>query len=270
MESKKIESLLAVMARLRDPKGGCPWDLAQDFRSLAPHTLEEAYEVADAIAREDLADLQDELGDLLLHVVFYAQMAAEAGHFDFGDVVHAIVAKLVRRHPHIFGEERQSTAEGVKQRWEEINAEEKAQKQEKQKAQEGRAPASLLDDVPANLPGLMQAAKLQSKAAKLGFDWQEAAPVLDKLAEELQELKEALKGKPAQAEEELGDLLFTCVNLARHLQLDADAALRHANGKFRSRFRHMEQAAPTQGLQALAPEALERLWREAKAAKKIP
>ena len=272
-----IEALLSVMARLRDPKDGCPWDLEQDFHSLVPHTLEEAYEVADAVAREDAEDLQDELGDLLLHVVFYAQLAAEARHFAFGDVVQAIVSKLIRRHPHIFQDERQTTAEGVKTRWEEIKAEERQSK--------GKASAGLLDAVPPNLPGLMQAAKLQAKAAKVGFDWPAAAPVFAKVAEELEELKQALPAQPSaqtptpaqpakdpvqatkdKAQEELGDLLFTCVNLARHLQVDADAALRQANAKFRRRFAQMEAAAPGKGMQALTSEQLEALWQQAKAA----
>ena len=257
---ESIAALLAVMARLREPEGGCPWDLEQDMRSLAPHTVEEAYEVADAAERGDIGDLQEELGDLLLQVVFYAQMAAEAGQFDFGDVAQGIVDKLIRRHPHVFGDEQQSTAAGVKSRWDEIKAAERASK--------GKAHNSLLDAVPANLPGLAQALKLQKKAAKVGFDWTAAAPVFAKVAEELGELKEAAgiagtAGATQPAAEELGDLLFSCVNLARHLRLDPDAALRQANRKFRRRFHQMEQSAP-KPLQSLSSEDLETLWNAAK------
>lgn len=266
-----IDSLLAVMAQLRNPEGGCPWDLEQDFHSIAPYTLEEAYEVADAISRGSMDDLKEELGDLLLQVVFHAQMAKEAQAFDFGDVVEAIVSKMVRRHPHVFGDESHRTAEEVLGRWDEIKAAEKAAKRQQSD--------SLLDQVPANLPGLMQAAKLQKKAAKVGFDWPEAArqgepaaplvdaaaPVFAKVAEELDELRSARSLSEDQLEEELGDLLFSCVNLARHLKLEPDAALRRANRKFRGRFQHMEAAAPA-GLKQLSASQLEALWEAAKAA----
>ncbi len=268
-----LDDLLALMARLRDPQRGCPWDLQQDFASIVPHTLEEAYEVADAIERGDFAHLPGELGDLLFQVVYYAQLGSEEGRFDFATVVDTITRKLLRRHPHVFPDgdlygspdlPRLSEAQ-IKQRWEEIKAEERAE------AADAPEQLSLLDDVPAGLPALSRAAKLQKRAASVGFDWPETLPVLDKLAEELDELRAALAaGDAAAMAEELGDLLFSAVNLARHLKVDAEAALRGANGKFERRFRFIEARLREQGRapQACTLEALDELWDEAKRAER--
>ncbi|MGK2739817.1 nucleoside triphosphate pyrophosphohydrolase [Tepidicaulis sp. LMO-SS28] len=254
---RQIDALIQVMAALRNPDGGCPWDLEQDFRSIAPYTLEEAYEVADAIERGDMGELREELGDLLLQVVFHSRMAEEEGSFAFPDVVQAICEKMIRRHPHVFGDETRGSAEGVKDRWEEIKAAEKAAK--------GKAPQALLDDVPANLPGLTQAVKLQHKAAKMGFDWPQTEDVLHKIAEEAEELlEEARDGSShARQEEEFGDLLFVMANLGRHLSLDPEAALRRANQKFRRRFGHIERQLGDK-LQEATLEEMDALWNEAK------
>lgn len=255
---RRIDSLLQVMAALRSPDGGCPWDIEQDFRSIAPYTLEEAYEVADAIERGDMDDLKEELGDLLLQVVFHSRMAEEGGSFTFPDVVEAICEKMIRRHPHVFGDEARSGAEAVKGRWEEIKAAEKAAK--------GRQPQNLLDDVPTTLPGLTQAVKLQHKAAKTGFDWPQTEDVLHKIAEEAGELlDEARDGlSHERQEEEFGDLLFVMANLARHLSIDPEAALRRANRKFRRRFAHIEDVLGPR-LQEATLEEMDELWNEAKA-----
>lgn len=221
----KIDSLLQVMARLRNPDGGCPWDLEQDFRSIAPFTLEEAYEVVDAIERDDMAHLEDELGDLLLQVVFHAQMAQEAGEFEFGDVVAGIVAKMIRRHPHVFADEVHETPGDVLTRWDEIKAAEKAEKGD-------HGNGSPLDDVPANLPGLMQAQKLQKKAHKNGMPQPGVDETLGRLTGLLQQ--DQLNEKAGSAM--VGDLLFACVNLARQLDVDADSALREANQRFRDQY----------------------------------
>ena len=274
-DTSKIDALLAVMAQLRNPDGGCPWDLEQNFRTIAPHTLEEAYEVTDAIERGDMDDLQEELGDLLLQVVFHAQMASEEAHFDFADVVEGIVTKLIRRHPHVFGNEIRNSAGEVLTRWDEIKAEEKAQKlKARQDAPGSRLdppasrldpPASRLDEVPGNLPGLLQAMKLQKKAAKAGFDWPDASGAKQKVEEELGELQAGVKkGDADEVEAELGDLLFSCVNLARHLKVDPDAALRRTNLKFRTRFALMEKAAGGADLADLPLDKLESLWQQAK------
>jgi ATP diphosphatase len=241
-ESRIVE-LLQVMARLRDPQGGCPWDLEQTLETMVPHTLEEAYEVADTVARGDYAELCDELGDLLFQVVFYARLAEESGHFDFDDVVAAIVAKLVRRHPHVFGAAAVGSTEEQTRAWEAHKAEERAAK-----VAEG-APASLLDGVARSLPALTRAAKLQRRAARAGFDWPDAAGVIGKVDEELAELREVLAGDLPQGRrgEEVGDLLFTCVNLARHCGVDPEAALREANAKFERRFRGVETALRARG-----------------------
>jgi ATP diphosphatase len=280
--SKDILRLIEIMAALRTPGTGCPWDLEQNFRSIAPYTIEEAYEVADAIERGDLADVKDELGDLLLQVIYHARMGEEAGAFAFGDVVEAITAKMIRRHPHVFGDSsgarlRHETARdagAVKGFWERIKAEEKAEKKV------GGAPASLLDDVPAAMPGLTRAIKLQNKAAKVGFDWPSLAPVFAKLREEIAELEEiALPADPRgpssdtsaemrnKIEEELGDLLFVVANVARHLKLDPEAALRGANQKFIRRFRHIEERLAAQGSSPAQSNLAEMdaLWDEAKA-----
>ncbi|HAC59348.1 MAG TPA: nucleoside triphosphate pyrophosphohydrolase [Rhodobiaceae bacterium] len=255
-----IEALLDIMARLRDPQDGCPWDVEQDFASIAPYTIEEAYEVADAIERGDMDDLKDELGDLLLQVVFHAQMAREEGLFDFSDVVRAICEKMIRRHPHVFGDEEQRSAGSVKGRWEEIKAEEKASK--------GAEQASILDDVPLSLPALVRAIKLQNRAARVGFDWPDTSQVIDKLNEEMLELSSELaKGGDAdRLEDEMGDLLFVYANLARHLNVDPEAALRRANAKFRRRFGRIEEklAAAGKRPEDSTLEEMDALWNEAK------
>ena len=269
----QLDDLLHLMARLRDPQHGCPWDLQQDYASIVPHTLEEAYEVADAIARRDFPQLRDELGDLLFQVVYYSQLGREDGHFDFAQVVDGITRKLVRRHPHVFPDGDLHGAldlprldeATIKRRWEEIKAEERAEK--------AAVPEqlSLLDDVPAALPALSRAAKLQKRAANVGFDWADAAPVLAKIQEELDEVREAVaNGQAAQVAEEVGDLLFVMVNLARHLRVDAEDALRQANAKFERRFRYIEDALKAQGRapQEASLAEMDALWDAAKMAEK--
>jgi len=264
-----LQDLLNLMARLRDPQHGCPWDIKQTYASIVPHTLEEAYEVADAIERGDLDHLQGELGDLLFQVVYYSQLAREEGRFEFAGVVDAITRKLIRRHPHVFptGDLYASLAvprlseEQVKQRWEEIKTEERVE------AAEVPQQLSLLDDVPATLPALSRAAKLQKRAAGVGFDWPAALPVLDKVREELDEVLEAMaSGDPAAIGDELGDLLFSVVNLARHLKVDPENALRGANRKFERRFRFIEQALRDthRPIEDCTLEDLDALWGEAK------
>ena len=271
--SKDISRLIEIMAALRAPGTGCPWDIEQDFSTIAPYTIEEAYEVADAIARGDLDDLRDELGDLLLQVVYHAQMAEEAGEFAFGDVVQAITTKMIRRHPHVFGDEKARNAGMAKGMWEKIKAEEKAQKRSARLAR-GLDPEDngkgFLDSVPVALPALTRALKLQEKAARVGFDWSEAAPILDKIEEEIGELREALaKGDTASIKDEFGDMLFAVVNLGRHLKLDSEAALSGTNEKFRSRFHYVEQALENSGntLEKADLAEMEALWQEAKTAK---
>ncbi len=271
----QLNDLLHLMARLRDPQHGCPWDLQQNYASIVPHTLEEAYEVADAIESGDFDHLPGELGDLLFQVVYYSQLAREEGRFDFATVVDAITRKLVRRHPHVFPdgdlygspELPRLDEAAIKQRWEEIKAEERAEK--------AAAPEqlSLLDDVPSALPALSRAAKLQKRAAQVGFDWPEALPVVDKVREELGEVLEAMSENDPQAiAEELGDLLFVVVNLARHLKVDPENALRAANGKFERRFRFIEQALREAGrpIESCDLEELDGLWGEAKKAERSP
>ncbi len=267
---KNIQDLIAIMARLRTPEIGCPWDLKQDFRSIAPYTIEEAYEVADAIERGDFDDLKDELGDLLLQVVFYAQMASEEDRFEFGDVVEAITGKLIRRHPHIFGDLDLSDAAAVKERWDEIKAEEKAERAAKRSANgEAVEPGSLLADVPVALPALTRAEKLQKRAGKVGFDWNDPRAVLAKIREEIAELEEEI-AKPEHAaervEDEVGDLLFAVANLARHLKVEPETALMHANAKFVRRFGHIESAFEARGrpLKDATLDEMEALWAEAK------
>lgn len=259
---RPIDRLLAVMARLRDPETGCPWDVEQTFATIAPYTVEEAYEVADAIERGDLSDLRDELGDLLLQVVFHARIAEEARRFNFDDVAQAIVDKLVRRHPHVFGDEVQRSSAEQTRAWEAIKAEERAAK--------GRA-ASVLDDVPAGLPALTRAVKLTKRAGRVGFDWPSPAEVLEKLREEVAELEVEIESGDAQAiREELGDLLFVCANLGRKLDVDPEDALRAANAKFVRRFGAIESALAAQGrspAQASLAE-MEELWTQAKRAEK--
>lgn len=260
--SRDVDRLLTLMAALRTPRTGCPWDLEQTFATIAPYTVEEAYEVLDAVERGDMAELRDELGDLLLQVVFHARMAEEAGAFDFGDVVLAISAKLVRRHPHVFGAS-EAAADGaaVKQSWEQIKAEERAEKRSVDR------PPSALDGVSIALPGLMRAEKLQARAGRVGFDWNDPLLVLAKISEETAEVAEALAtaGKPEQ-EEEIGDLLFAVVNLARHLDIDPEGAMRRANAKFERRFKSIEHALAARGgsPQTATLEDMEALWQAAK------
>ena len=253
---RPIDELLAVMAALRDPERGCPWDLEQSFASLAPYTLEEAYEVVEAITRDDRAGLCDELGDLLFQVVFHAEIARATGAFDFDAVARGITAKLKRRHPHVFGGEPRGDRASQARRWEEL----------KHAELRGRS-AGLLDDVPLALPALARAAKLGARAARIGFDWPDAAGARSKLDEELTELDAARAGGEAGAvEHELGDLLLAACNLARHLGVDAEAALRSANRRFERRFRHVEQRATATGQGS--PAQLEEFWQEAKDAER--
>ena len=262
MSQSKIERILNVMAALRHPETGCPWDLQQDFASIAPYTLEEAYEVTDAIERGDMDDLKDELGDLLLQVVFHARMAEESDLFDFDDVVNAISDKMIRRHPHVFGDADADNPEAVRQSWEEIKAQEKAEK--------GKSEAdSLMDDIPLALPGLSRAVKIQNRAARIQFDWPDIEPVFDKLQEEIGEVREAIKSGSADAmEDEIGDLLFVVANIARHLKIDPEKAVRRTNGKFISRFKHLEAQAAQSDKETLTLEELETFWQAAKKAEK--
>jgi ATP diphosphatase len=260
---KQTLRLLDIMARLRHPETGCPWDVQQDFASLIPYTLEEAYEVADAAERGDTEDLREELGDLLLQVVFHSRIAEERGLFGFEDVAGAIADKLTRRHPHVFGDAVFDTDEERHRFWE---TSKQAERQEKGKAEETE---SVLSGLPENLPALMRAQKLQKRAARHGFDWTEIAPVFDKVREELDELQEACAaGERAHIREEIGDLLFVAVNLARHLEVDAESALRDSNRKFTRRFRYIEEQLAARG-KALAEctlAELDALWDEAKEA----
>ena len=252
-----LQRAVEIMARLRAP-GGCPWDREQTFDSIKPYTLEETYEVFDAIERRAWPELKDELGDLLLQVLFYAQMAAEAGYFDLRDVAENLNAKLVRRHPHVFGDAQATDSSAVLRNWEQIKVEEK---------KATNPDASLLDGIPRSMPATLEATKLGSKAAKVGFDWPDANGLFAKLAEEIAELHAEIERNDAdRVEAEFGDLLFTAMNLARHLKVDAESALRRSNAKFRARFAAMELAAGgAAALQALPAEELERLWEEAKA-----
>lgn len=266
-----IDDLLRVMARLRDPETGCPWDRDQTFRSIAPYTIEEAYEVADAIERADMDALKDELGDLLLQVVYHAQMASEQNDFNFSDVVSGITAKMIRRHPHVFADPTRRDAFLRDNLWERIKDEEKAEKA-------GEGPRSQLDDVPVTLPALTRAIKLQKRAARVGFDWPNLAPVWAKAEEEIAELKVALaernddrvSGASAKVAEEYGDLLFVMANIARHLRIDPEAALRDANAKFVRRFQSIEQALEREGRRPedATLDEMDRLWNAAKAAER--
>ena len=269
--SRDIQSLLDVMAALRTPVTGCPWDLEQDFASIAPYTLEEAHEVADAIARGDLDDLRDELGDLLLQVVYHARMADEIGEFDFGDVVEAVTAKMIRRHPHVFGDKAGRSVAEVNIAWDEIKAEEKADRRRRRAARglPDDSAKGQLDGVPPSLPSLSRALKLQQKAAKVGFDWGTAGPVLDKIEEEIGELRAAIAGgNQAEAADEFGDILFAMVNLGRHLKAEPEAALRATNEKFRRRFAHIEARLAEQDRtpDEASLDEMEALWQEAKTA----
>jgi ATP diphosphatase len=304
--ARDLARLVEIMAALRTPVTGCPWDLAQSFATIAPYTIEEAYEVADAIERHDLADLKEELGDLLLQVVYHARLAEEAGAFDLGDVVLAITAKMIRRHPHVFGDERGASAEAVKVNWERIKAAEKAERAAERARLASRRPApseinatrvadgtpssQVLRDVPKPLPALTRAAKLQDKAAAVGFDWPSLAPVFDKVREEMAELEEvavaadprrensgrrigettdadgATQAQILRIEEELGDLLFVMANVARHLGIDPENALRRANAKFERRFAAIESKLATRGRTPAESDLAEMdaLWDEAK------
>ena len=269
-----LDQLLGIMARLRDPKDGCPWDLEQSFRTIVPHTIEEAYEVADAIERDDLKALPGELGDLLFQVVFYAQMAKEGGHFRMEDVLAAINGKMIERHPHVFGSANIETAAAQTVAWEVQKAKERAA----EAAAAGRA-ISVLDGVAAGLPALTRAEKLQKRAARIGFDWPEAGQVIDKIEEEIGELKAEMTAQPdpQRLDEEMGDLLFACANLARHLGVEPEGALRRANAKFERRFKRMEAIAASESgsgeSQVAMPTSLERLealWQRVKAEEAKP
>ena len=274
--SPNIVRLLEIMAALRTPVSGCPWDLQQDFASIAPYTLEEAYEVVDAIERGDMADLKDELGDLLLQVVFHARMAEEQGAFAFPDVVEAITRKLVRRHPHVFGDTRDLSPWEVKNLWDEIKREEKAERRAARDAMGLPAEAhgtGFLGGIPGSLPALTRAQKLTARAAKVGFDWPDAMQVIEKIHEELEEVKEASSsGERDRIEDEIGDLLFSVTNLARHFGIDPERALRRTNAKFERRFTTVERALRNQGrnLDEATLDEMETLWVEAKHAEREP
>lgn len=273
--SRDISKLLEIMVALRTPKTGCPWDLEQNFKSIVPYTIEEAYEVADAIERDDMDDLRLELGDLLFQSVYHAQMASESGDFDFGDVVEGITTKMIRRHPHVFGTEdvtaEQYSAVGMaKGTWEKIKLEEKAEQIAMRKAK-GLSPKpvkdSILDDVPNTLPSLAVGVKLQQKASKVGFDWNDPKAVIAKIREELDEVEEELEqNNKTRLSDEIGDVLFAMVNLARHLDIDPDTALRGTNQKFRKRFAYIEKNVGDTGctLENASLDVLEGLWTKAK------
>ena len=263
--SRDFGRLLEIMAALRTPETGCPWDLAQNFSTIAPYTLEEAYEVADAIARGNLGDLKEELGDLLLQVVFHARMAEEKGAFDFGDVVQAITEKLIRRHPHVFADETSRTPHAVEGLWERIKAEERANK---------AGQTGALAGIPLALPALSRALKLQAKASKVGFDWNDPRAVLRKIREEADEIEAELdrsETNKAATAGEVGDLLFAVVNLARHLDADPEAVLRRTNLKFERRFAAIERALAGRGKapQQASLAEMDALWNEAKAAEQV-
>ncbi len=262
-----MQQLLDIMAQLRNPEGGCPWDLKQDFRSILPHTLEEAYEVADAIESDDRMQLRDELGDLLFQVVFYCQLAREEGSFEFADVAQTMSDKLIRRHPHIFSPPADEAdlgtsaldADQVLQKWEAIKQTERDTKQQ----------YSVLDDVPNALPAMQRSAKLQKRAANVGFDWPDVTPVLANMAEELEEIEQAFaSGDKDHTLEELGDLMFACVNMARHLKQDPEQVMRAANAKFERRFRFLETQLVEAGesLESVDLERMEAGWKAAKVA----
>ena len=277
----ETQRLLAIMAQLRDKDSGCPWDVKQTMESLTRYTIEEAYEVADAIANGDMGDIKDELGDLLFQVVFYAQIASEQSEFNFDDVARSISDKLVRRHPHVFGGSDNNLGSTVQKlshaslnaQWDAIKAQEKLAKQQSQSStsvhEKENVNISILDNVPSGMPALMHAQKLQKACAKVGFDWPEVTPVLDKVREEVDEIAQEIgvEGNQAAIEEEIGDALFAMVNLSRHLNVDADTALRKASHKFASRFRGVEQLAHTKGndLNSLTLDEMEALWQQVKA-----
>ena len=267
--SRDIERLIEIMAALRQPETGCPWDIVQTFETIKPYTIEEAYEVADAIERGDMDDLCEELGDLLLQVVFHARMAEERGEFDFGSVVDAVTRKMIRRHPHVFARSDADTPEAVKLQWDTIKQAEKRERRER-RARRGLPEDPLrghLGSVQRSFPALVEALKLQERAAKVGFDWSEPAPILDKIEEEIGELREALRNDDKRAvADELGDLIFALVNTGRHVGADPEMALRGTNTKFRNRFSHIEDslAANGESLEAATLERMEELWQAAK------
>jgi MazG family protein len=261
LTARPIDRLLTIMTRLRDKEKGCPWDIAQNFKSVAPYTVEEAYEVADAIERDDMADLKDELGDLLLQVVFHARMAEELGEFDFDAVADAIVAKMIRRHPHVFGDHTADNPNAVRANWEQLKAEERAKKAAAAQT------TSVLDGIARTLPALARAEKLQRRASRVGFDWGAPEPILDKIAEEIGELQSELPfGDKDRITDELGDVLFAVVNLARHLEIDPEVALRGTNDKFDRRFRNIEQMLSLKGKtpETSTLEEMDALWTQSK------
>lgn len=256
-----INDLLAIMKKLRDPETGCPWDVQQDFSSIAPYTIEEAYEVADAIQRGNLPELQDELGDLLLQVVFHAQMASEQAVFNFDDVVRSICDKMIRRHPHVFAGAAVGGSTAQSQAWEDAKEQERRE----------QGALSLMDGIPRGMAELQRSVKLQKRAARAGFDWAAPGPVLDKLQEETEEIIEAIaSGDPDRIEDELGDMLFVLTNLARQLKVNPAAALRRANAKFEQRFRALEQAAGSrEQLDRMGLDEMEALWQQLKAQARV-
>lgn len=269
--SRDVTRLVEIMAALRTPVTGCPWDLEQDFASIIPYTLEEAYEVADAINKGDMDDLREELGDLLLQVVYHSRMAEEEKAFDFGDVVDGITKKMIRRHPHVFGDEDARSSGMAKGMWEKIKAEEKAERRARREAMglQTETNKGFLDEVPSAFPALQEADKLQRKASKVGFDWNDARLVLAKIREEADELEEELSATEpdkARIEDELGDTLFALANLARHLEIDPEEALRKTNRKFRTRFAAIEDHANKTGttLEAMTLDEMEAAWQAAK------
>ncbi|MGG2477723.1 nucleoside triphosphate pyrophosphohydrolase, partial [Rhizobium sp. BR5] len=267
--SKDISRLIEIMEALRQPETGCPWDVVQTFETIKPYTIEEAYEVADAIERKDMDDLCEELGDLLLQVVFHARIAEERGEFAFGDVVHAVTSKMIRRHPHVFDVSAADTPDSVKLQWDQIKAAEKRERAER-RARRGITEdfkAGFLGGVQRSQPALTEALKLQEQAARVGFDWSDPAPILDKIEEEIAELREALaEGKPEKVSDELGDLIFALVNIGRHVKADPENALRGTNTKFRRRFNHIETSLTDNGetLEEASLERMEDLWQAAK------
>lgn len=263
-----IDQLIAIMAQLRNPDGGCPWDVEQTFASIAPHTIEEAYEVADAIEQDDMPALKDELGDLLFQVVFHAQMASERGAFDFDEVVDSVSEKMIRRHPHVFGNTKIDDADAQTKAWEDIKAEERALKGDGDACTDDSAVAGVIKALPA----LTRAQKLQKRAARVGFDWPDAEPILEKIEEEIDEIKAEMTDSPnpERVLDEIGDLLFVCVNLARKLGTEAETALRHGNTKFERRFRQMEILANNQDKEfaELNLSEQEKLWVQVKSSEK--
>lgn len=265
---QSMQQLLEIMRALRDPASGCPWDLEQNFQSLIPYTLEEAYEVADAIERNNLDDIKSELGDLLFQIVFYSQLATEQQAFDFNDIAQTICEKLIRRHPHVFAGKKVTTAEEQTIEWEKLK-----QQERKNKAAENNFNLSYLDDVSRTLPSLMRAEKIQKRVAKEGFDWPDVKGVMDKIYEELDEVQQELDADvldQAKLEDEIGDLFFSCINLSRYVKVDAEHSLRKANMKFERRFRQLEKIARSKGLQIneMRIYELENLWKEVKANEK--